>query len=46
MDAIGKTMLVIGIMLIGAAGWIVCERIQIVAPMCLVSQDIFNGVTK
>lgn len=44
MDAIAKTLLCIGLMLIGAAAWIVAERLRVVEPYCLVTSEIYDAV--
>lgn len=42
MDSIAKTLLCIGLMAIGAATWVLTERLHIIRPMCTVSQDIWE----
>jgi hypothetical protein len=44
MDSVGKVLLCIGLCAIGASTWIICERLKIVSPMCIVDTSLWEQV--
>ncbi len=44
MGSLTKVILTLGVLLIGAASWIVAERLRIIDPMCVMSSDAYTEI--
>ena len=45
-NAIGQAMFSLGLVLIGAAVWITCERLHVVRPMCTVDTTLWEDTVR
>lgn len=41
-----RTFMSFGLILVGAASWIVAERLQVVDPTCLITQELVDATTQ